>query len=361
MGHVALVTGVGGLVGSETARLLHKEGFHVVGVDNNMRAKFFGPEASTAGEIGKLKADLTNFEAHHIDIRDEFKMGMLFKRFSHDLDLIVHTAAQPSHDWAARNPRCDFLVNANGTLNLLELTRKYPGDRATFAHISTSKVYGDNPNRLPLQEVGMRLDLPEDHPYYEGIKTDFSIDNCLHSLFGVSKAAGDLLVQEYGRYFDTPTVCFRPGCVTGPAHAGVELHGFLAYLMKCTVTGRPYTVYGYDGKQVRCNIYAEDLAAACLEFHREPFAGAVYNIGGGRLSACSMIEAIALAEKISGEKLEFTYDPTNRIGDHRWWISDISEFQADYSDWFPLLTPEDLLRDIYENNAEEWLADGGAV
>jgi len=266
---------------------------------------------------------------------------------------VIHTAAQPSHDWAASEPLTDFSVNANGTLNLLEATRRHKPE-ATFIYTSTNKVYGDRPNFLPLVELEQRLELPEDHAYHGGIDTSMPIDNCLHSLFGASKAAADLLVQEYGRYFDMPTVCFRGGCLTGPNHAGTRLHGFLSYLMRCTMTGDPYVVYGYDGKQVRDNIHSADLVNAFAAFHSSPRSAAVYNIGGGRESNCSMLEAIALCEQITGRKLDWTLGETPRIGDHRWWISDLGEFKSDYPGWKLEYDVEAILREIYEQNADRW-------
>jgi CDP-paratose 2-epimerase len=265
----------------------------------------------------------------------------------------VHTAAQPSHDWAAKAPQIDFGVNANGTLNLLEATRHHAPD-ATFVFCSTNKVYGDRPNQLPLVELESRLELPEGHRWQGGIDTSMSIDRSMHSLFGVSKAAADLLVQEYGRYFDMPTVCFRGGCLTGPNHAGTELHGFLSYLMRCTMGSRPYTVYGYGGKQVRDNIHSSDLVRAFMQFHHAPRPGAVYNIGGGRSSNCSMLEAIAICEEIAGRSLDWRLDGVARMGDHRWWISDLGEFKADYPGWELEYDVEAILREIYESNVERW-------
>ena len=353
---VAIVTGAGGLVGSETVRLLCEEGFRVYGIENDMRAIFFGPEGSTAHVVERLAGEFKRqFRPLHGDIRDATRMSDIFK-LAKEASLVVHTAAQPSHDWAASNPRVDFEVNAVGTLNLLEATRtllSHP--KPTFVHISTSKVYGDQPNNLPLLSKGDRFDLPDYHVFYYGITVSMSIDRCLHSLFGVSKASGDLLVQEYGRYFELPTVCFRPGCVTGPDHAGVELHGFLAYLMKCCATGRPYTIFGYNGKQVRCNIYARDLAKAGLAYHRAltSIPGSVFNIGGGRASACSMLEAVRMCEEITGRALDLRMGRV-RIGDHRWWISDIEEFQASYPDWSPSVNAQELLQAIYDQNKRDW-------
>jgi len=244
----------------------------------------------------------------------------------------VHTASQPSHDWAARDPQTDFAVNANGTLNLLEAAREFSPE-APFIFTSTNKVYGETPNRLPLRELPKRWEIKPGHKYEHGISETMSIDYSKHSLFGASKAAADLLVQEYGRYFGMPTVSFRGGCLTGPAHAGTELHGFLSYLMICTVSGRPYRVFGYEGKQVRDNIHSFDLVEAFAEFIRAPRVGEVYNIGGSRHSNCSMLEAIDICEEISGRKLRWNYEETHRAGDHIWWISDVRKFQQHYPAW----------------------------
>jgi CDP-paratose 2-epimerase len=349
----AIVTGSGGLIGSESARYLVQAGFDVVGLENDMRAQFFGPEASTNRVTERLLENYPDeFRSLELDIRDAQGVMRVFGE-TRDLALVVHTAAQPSHDWAASDPQTDFTVNANGTLNLLEAARRQAPD-ASFIFCSTNKVYGDLPNFLPLVELESRLELPEDHPYYGGIDTSMSIDASMHSLFGVSKAAADLMVQEYGRYFDMPTVCFRGGCLTGPDHAGAQLHGFLAYLMKCTVTGEPYTVFGYGGKQVRDNIHSSDLVRAFGEFHRAPRSAAVYNIGGGRESNCSMLEAIALCEQISGRELDWELSDRARMGDHRWWISDLDQFRADYPDWRLAYDLETTLREIYERNVEYW-------
>lgn len=339
----AIVTGAAGLVGSEATTKLLQSGYTVHGIENDMRRYFFGDEASTHWKMVELGNE-PRFKPETWDIRDAVVMERIVAEV--EPEIIIHTAAQPSHDWAAREPFTDFGINALGTLNLLEATRKWVPD-ATFCHISTSKVYGDNPNSLPLEVHAGRYDLPEEHIYHNGIKEDMSVDNCLHSLFGVSKLSGDLLVQEYSRYFNIPAVCFRPGCISGPDHSGTELHGFLAYLMKCCVTGRPYTVYGYNGNQVRCNIYGADLADACLLFHESPKIGAVYNIGGGRKSACSMNEAIDMCEDISGCKLDYTYSDKARIGDHMWWISSIAKFQEDYPQWEPNFKVTETLERIY--------------
>lgn len=350
---VAIITGSGGLIGSEAVEHFVSEGFEVVGIENDMRARFFGPESSTSHVTKRLVADHPEFHWEKADIRDADTVERIFRESAGSIELVVHTAAQPSHDWAASEPQTDFGVNANGTLNLLEATRAHCPD-APFIFCSTNKVYGDTPNRLPLKELELRLELPESHPYYKGIDTSMSIDASTHSLFGVSKAAADLLVQEYGRYFDMPTVCFRGGCLTGPQHAGAKLHGFLAYLMKCTVTGVPYTVFGYAGKQVRDNIHSADLIAAFAAFHGAPRPAAVYNIGGGRDSNCSMLEAIEVCERISGRELSWEMAEEPRIGDHRWWISDLAPFQADYPDWKLRYGVEDILREMYEQNLERW-------
>ena len=351
----AIVTGSGGLVGSEAVRHLVEAGFDVVGVDNDSRATFFGADASTAPVThGLLERYPREFRWVDADIRDAGSVRRAFASAGR-VEIVVHAAAQPSHDWAARDPAADFHINATGTLNLLEATRlQAPG--ATFIHCSTSKVYGDTPNRLPLVELPTRLDLEEDHPYFEGIDTTMSIDRSLHSLFGVSKASGDLLAQEYGRYFGMATGCFRPGCLTGSAHAGTRDHGFLSYLMRCTVREEPYTIFGYGGLQVRDNLHSADLVAAFDAYHRAPRPGAVYNIGAGRATACSVLEAIALCEEISDRRLQWTLDPQARIGDHKWWISDIRPFQADFPEWAPAYGLRDILREIHDANVERWLA-----
>jgi CDP-paratose 2-epimerase len=351
----AVITGSGGLIGSESVRFFAQQGFDVIGIDNDMRAAFFGPEASTRSVTEALEDELDAFEGHDLDIRDADGVERLFARNAASIELIVHTAAQPSHDWAASDPQTDFTVNANGTLNLLEAARRHTPD-ATFIFTSTNKVYGDRPNFLPLEELETRLELPEDHRWYGGIDLEMPIDLCTHSLFGVSKAAADLMVQEYGRYFEMPTVCFRGGCLTGPQHAGAKLHGFLAYLMRCTVTGEPYTVFGYGGKQVRDNIHASDVVTAFAAFHAAPRPAAVYNLGGGRDSNVSMLEAIEACQRIAGRELDYTLSDQARIGDHRWWISDLDAFRADYPEWRLTFGIEDVLRDIHDRNVENWTA-----
>jgi CDP-paratose 2-epimerase len=344
---LAIVTGSAGLIGSETCKRFHAEGLEVVGIDNDMRARFFGREASTSKTRKQLESSLKNYQHEEIDIRDAGAVQKLFGELGKNVGIIVHTAAQPSHDWAAREPQTDFGVNALGTLNLLEATRQHCPE-AVFIFTSTNKVYGDTPNRLPLIELEDRFELEQSHPFYPGIDESMSIDQTKHSLFGVSKAAADLMVQEYGRYFGMKTVCFRGGCLTGPAHAGTELHGFLAYLMKCTVTGQPYRVFGYKGKQVRDNIHSYDLVNAFWEFFKAPRSGEVYNMGGSRHSNCSMLQGIAECERISGKKLSWTYVEDNRIGDHIWWISDVRKFQQHYPKWKYKYDLGAILREIYE-------------
>ncbi len=344
---IALVTGSAGLIGSETVKRFHQEGLEVVGIDNDMRAYFFGQEASTFGNLQKIEKSLAQYKHRQVDIRDTAAVADVFKEFGTSISVIVHTAAQPSHDWAAREPHTDFGVNAVGTLNLLEAARKFCPE-APFIFTSTNKVYGDTPNRLPLVELDQRWEVEESHEYYAyGIDEKMSIDQTKHSLFGASKVAADVLVQEYGQYFGMKTACFRGGCLTGPAHAGTELHGFLAYLMKCTVEGKPYNVFGYKGKQVRDNIHSHDLVEAFWQFTQAPRSGEVYNLGGSRHSNCSMLEAIALCQEISGKELEYTYKEDNRIGDHIWWVSDVRKFQQHYPEWQYRYDLKGILEEIH--------------
>jgi CDP-paratose 2-epimerase len=343
---IALVTGSAGLIGSETCQRFHAEGLDVVGLDNDMRARFFGAEASTAPTRTRLEQSLKNYRHEVIDIRDAAAVSAAFAMFGAAIKVVVHTAAQPSHDWAAREPHTDFTVNANGTLNVLEAARQHCPE-AVFIFTSTNKVYGDTPNRLPLRELETRWEIDPTHAYREGVDETMSIDQTKHSLFGASKVAADVLVQEYGRYFGMKTACFRGGCLTGPAHAGTELHGFLAYLMKCTTSGRPYRVFGYKGKQVRDNIHSHDLVEAFWQFFQAPRSGEVYNLGGSRHSHGSMLESIALCEQISGQKLNWTYVEDNRIGDHIWWVSDVRKFQAHYPQWSYRYGMREILQEIH--------------
>jgi CDP-paratose 2-epimerase len=352
----AIVTGSAGLIGSETVRTLCRRGVRVLGIDNDMRRVFFGDDASTAPTRDELLA-LPLYSHHSLDTRDDASVGQLFAEHGRDISLVVHTAAQPSHDWAARDPLLDFDVNATATLKMLEHTRRHcPG--AVFVFTSTNKVYGDTPNRLPLIEHETRWEIEPSHPFRDGIDETMSIDQSVHSVFGAAKVAADVLVQEYGRYFGMHTVAFRCGCLTGPAHSGAELHGFLAYLMKCVATGRPYTVFGYKGKQVRDNIHAADVVEAFMQFWARPTPGGqVYNLGGGRESNCSMLEAIAMCERIAGRRLTWAYKDANRIGDHIWYVSGLQKFRADYPDWRLKYSLEALLQDIYDRNAGRWTLD----
>jgi CDP-paratose 2-epimerase len=352
---VALVSGSCGLVGSEAVRFYHERGMDVVGVDNDMRAYFFGGEASTRWVRERLEKELKRYTHVEADIRDATAMEQLFSKYGKDIALVIHTAAQPSHDWAAKEPLTDFSVNANGTLVLLECVRKFAPD-APFIFTSTNKVYGDTPNRLPLVEQDTRWEIAATHPYHAGIDEQMSVDQTTHSLFGASKAAADLLVQEYGRYFGLKTACFRGGCLTGPNHSGTMLHGFLAYLAKCAVTGREYTVFGYKAKQVRDNIHSADLLVAFNAFFEAPRSGEVYNIGGGRPSHCSMLEAIAMCERVAGRKMNWKYHDQNRIGDHIWYVSDLARFQSHYPKWKITYDCDQIITEIIGDNRERWLA-----
>ena len=329
---VVVVTGSAGLIGSESVGFFSDKGYDVVGIDNDMRQTFFGSDASTAWKKDQLIQNCSNYTHHDVDIRDEAAVSQVFAKYSNDIVLIIHTAAQPSHDWAAKEPVTDFTVNANGTLTLLENFRRYCPE-AVFIFTSTNKVYGDIPNQLPLNEGSHRYEIDKSHRWYGGIDETMSIDNCLHSIFGASKVAADVLVQEYGKYFHLKTGVFRGGCLTGPAHSGTRLHGFLSYLMRCCITGQKYFIYGYQGKQVRDNIHSYDLVNAFYHYFQDPHYGEVYNIGGGRTSNCSMLEAIDMAQNISGRKLKFEYRKENRVGDHMWWISSLEKFKSDYPQW----------------------------
>ncbi|MBI1272778.1 MAG: NAD-dependent epimerase/dehydratase family protein [Alphaproteobacteria bacterium] len=343
---VALITGAAGLIGSEAARYFADKGFDVVGIDNDMRSYFFGDGASIAWNRSRLEQDLKSYKHESLDIRDLDALKAVFTRYSKDIAVIIHAAAQPSHDWAAREPFTDFSVNATGTLNMLEMTRQHSPD-AVFIFTSTNKVYGDRPNMIRLYEMPTRWECDGNSPYSgHGFDEGMSIDQTLHSLFGASKAAADLLVQEYGRYFGLKTACFRGGCLTGPSHSGAQLHGFLAYLAHCAVTGKPYTVFGYKGKQVRDNIHAHDLITAFWEFFSAPATGQVYNIGGGRFANCSMLEAITHCEKLTGRPMQWDYNPTSRKGDHIWWISDTRRFEQHYPGWKRQYTIEKTLEEI---------------
>lgn len=349
---IALITGSAGLIGSESVRYFSSKGMDVVGIDNNMRQQFFGKAASTRWNLDQLKNQVLGYRHYDVDIRDIKAMESIFSEYNNDIKLIIHAAAQPSHDWAAQDPLTDFTVNANGTLNLLELSFKYCRD-AVFIFTSTNKVYGDQPNTLPLVEHDTRWEIDVSHRFYEnGIDESMSIDKSTHSLFGASKVSADILVQEYGRYFGMHTACFRGGCLTGPMHSGTQLHGFLSYLMECVITGREYVVFGYNGKQVRDNIHSYDLIRMFCHFYRNPRCGEVYNVGGSRFSNCSMLEAIQICEEIADKKLNFRLSGESRIGDHIWYISDISKFRDHYPDWEYQYSLREIMADIYKSLAK---------
>jgi CDP-paratose 2-epimerase len=331
--NIALITGASGLIGGESVEFMSNKFDLVIGVDNDMRAYFFGKDSSTDWNKHRLKDKCSNFRSYHADIRSIEAIQPIFEEYGADISLIIHTAAQPSHDWAAREPLTDFSVNATGTINLLEMTRLFC-PKAVFIFTSTNKVYGDTPNYLPLIEFEKRWEIDENHTYFKnGIDEGMSIDHTKHSVFGASKVAADIMVQEYGNYFGMKTGVFRGGCLTGPNHSGAQLHGFLAYLMKCAITKDHYTIYGYKGKQVRDNIHSYDLVNMFWHFYQNPKPGEVYNAGGGRHANCSMLEAIDLCEEITGNKLNYAYSETNRIGDHIWYISNLNKFKSHYPNW----------------------------
>jgi CDP-paratose 2-epimerase len=341
-----LVTGSSGLIGSEIVRHFDALGWEIHGVDNNMRADFFGPQGDTRWNQNQLKETCRTFHHHELDVRDRAAVPALMSQIKPDA--IVHTAAQPSHDLAASRPLDDFDVNAGGTLNMLEAARQHAPE-APFVHLSTNKVYGDAPNNLPLKELETRWEYaaPED---YNGIRENFGIDQSKHSVFGASKVAADVMVQEYGRYFGMKTCCLRGGCLTGPNHSGVELHGFLSYLVKVNVTGGVYHVYGYKGKQVRDNIHSHDVAKFAEAFIEAPRSGEVYNIGGGRANSCSILEAFQMVEAISGKKMNYDYTDKNREGDHICYISDLSKMRSHYPSW-DITVP---LQEVFEQIVAVW-------
>ncbi len=341
-----LVTGSSGLIGSEVVRYFNQLDWEIIGLDNNMRADFFGAKGDTRWVQKQLEVECKNFKHLELDIRDRSSVLLMMKEIRPDY--ICHTAAQPSHDLAASRPFDDFDVNAVGTLNLLEAARRYSAE-SPFVHMSTNKVYGDGPNFLKLKELASRWDF-DDEAYYDGIKETFSIDQCKHSLFGASKVAGDIMVQEYGKYFDMPTCALRGGCLTGPNHSGVELHGFLSYLIKVNLEEKEYTVFGYQGKQVRDNIHSYDVARFIHAFFENPRSGEVYNIGGGRANSTSILEAFARIEGISGKKMRYKYSDQNRIGDHICYISNLDKMKAHYPSW--AITKS--LQDVFEEITESW-------
>ena len=343
-----VITGSNGLVGSESVKFFIKKGFKVIGIDNDMRSYFFGKESSTLSVLEELN-NLKNYEHFNVDVRDHNKINHLFKLNSKNISIVIHAAAQPSHDWAAKEPHTDFTINANGTLILLEATRKFAKE-ATFIFTSTNKVYGDTPNSLPLINLDTRLELPKAHIFYTGIDESMTIDQSKHSIFGASKVAADILVQEYGRYFNMNTVSFRGGCLTGPAHKGAELHGFLAYIIKAAIHQIPYTIFGYGGKQVRDNIHSYDLVNAFWHFHNNPKQGEVYNIGGSRVNSISILEVINKLDNDFGYSLDYTLSSTAREGDHKWYISDVNKFKTDYPGWDYKYLIDETINDIVKAN-----------
>lgn len=345
---IAVITGSGGLIGSESVEFFSDKFDLIVGIDDNHREIFFGKDASVNWNIKRLSGEIPNYKHYSVDIRDYESLKKIFKEYGKDISLIIHAAAQPSHDWAAKEPHTDFTINANGTLNLLELVR-LNCPQAVFIFTSTNKVYGDNPNFLPLVELEERWEVDSKHPFHKnGIDETMSVDNTMHSIFGASKLAADILVQEYGKYFGINTGIFRGGCLTGPKHSGTVLHGFLSYLMKCAITGEQYTVFGYKGKQVRDNIHSYDMVNMFWHFYNKPRQGEVYNVGGGRHSNCSILEAIKMCERITGKKMNYKYTETNRQGDHIWWISDVSKFKSHYPSWTYKYGLKDILEKIHE-------------
>jgi CDP-paratose 2-epimerase len=350
---VVMVTGSAGLVGSEAADFFCNLGYTVVGLDNDMRGYFFGREASNQWKVERLRRDHTNYIHYDVDIRDQSALERIFRQYAKDLVLVVHTAAQPSHDWAAKEPLTDFTINATATLLLLESCRQFAPE-AVFVFTSTNKVYGDLPNTLPLIELDTRWEIDRTHQYRIGIDETMSIDASKHSLFGASKVAADVLVQEYGRYFGMRTACFRAGCITGPNHSGAQLHGFLSYLMKCVIAETPYTIIGYKGKQVRDHIHSYDLVNAFYHFFQEPRVGEVYNMGGSRENSCSTLEAVNLCEELTGKRLISQYAEQARIGDHIWWISDISKFRLHYPGWNLRYSLREIAEQIVEVNNDRW-------
>jgi CDP-paratose 2-epimerase len=343
-----LITGSSGLIGSEAVEHFDRQGYIVHGVDNNMRRIFFGDSGDTTWNLERLRGVTRNFTHHELDVRDRIGMEALFR--SHRFDLIIHCAAQPSHDKARDIPIVDFEVNALGTVNLLETTRLHCPE-AVFVLLSTNKVYGDAPNEVPLKELESRWEYarPKD---YRGISENFRIDQTMHSLFGASKAAADLMAQEYGRYFGMKVCVFRGGCLTGPSHSGVELHGFLSYLVKVAVSGGCYSVFGYNGKQVRDNIHSYDVVRAIEEFAAKPRPGEVYNMGGGRENSISILEAIAKIERMSGKKLNWKYVEQNRKGDHICYISDLSKFKSHYPNWKITIGLDEILRQLIADHTQ---------
>ena len=345
---LVVITGSSGLVGSESVNFFCQKGFDVVGVDNDLRKHFFGKKASTKWQTKILLNKYKNFKNFNIDIRNYSSLKKIFGFYKKKISLIIHCAAQPSHDYGKNYPILDFNVNATGTLNLLELTKKFCPD-APFIFMSTNKVYGDNPNKVPLIKKKFRYEVSKKSKYFKGINEEFSIDNCTHSFFGVSKTYADLIVQEYGKNVGLKTVCFRAGCITGPKHSGAELHGFLSYLVKKIINDKEYKIIGYEGKQVRDNIHSQDLVKCFWEFYKKPKYGEVYNIGGGRYSNCSVIEAINYIKEKKNLKIVINYIKKNRVGDHIWYISNCSKFKRHYPNWQQKYNTKKILDELIVN------------
>jgi len=345
---IVIITGSSGLVGSEAVNFFSKKGFDVIGIDNNLRKFFFGKDSSTLWLKNKLLKSNKKFNNFSIDIRNFNSLHKIFKKYSKNIALIIHCAAQPSHDYGKSYPKIDFSVNATGTLNLLELTKKYCPE-SPFIFMSTNKVYGDNPNKLKIVEKKTRWEIKKTEKYFKGIDEHFSIDHCTHSFFGVSKTYADLIVQEYGKNVGLKTVCFRAGCITGPNHSGAKLHGFLSYLVKVSLNKKKYSLIGYKGKQVRDNIHSNDLVNCFWEFYKKPKKGEVYNIGGGRYSNCSIIEALNLVEEMTNTSIKRDFIKKPRVGDHIWYISNLNKFKNHYPNWKQKYNTKKILEEIIEN------------
>ncbi len=347
---VIIITGSCGLIGSESVKFFSKKKYLIVGIDNNFRRYFFGKDGNTNWQLSNLKK-IKNYIHYSYDIRNFKKLKTIFKKYNKRIASIIHCAAQPSHDWAAKEPLTDFSINATGTLNLLELTKQY-AKNSKFIFLSTNKVYGDKPNQIKLVEKKKRYEPINKHYKINGIGEDMSIDNSKHSIFGSSKVAADILVQEYGKYFNLNTVCFRGGCLTGPSHSGAELHGFLSYLVKCCLKGKLYKVYGYKGKQVRDNIHSSDLVNMIWEFIKRPSRGEVYNVGGGINNSCSILEAINLIEKITKKKMKYKIMKQNRIGDHIWYITNLRKFKKNYPKWKLKYSLKQIISEIIKEQSQ---------
>ena len=329
---IALITGSCGLVGSESVKFFASKGFDIIGIDNNLRLKFFGKDGDINWKRKNLIKLYKNYKHKNIDIRNYNALEKIFRKYKSSIKLVIHSAAQPSHDWAIKEPFTDFNINALGTLNLLDLTKKY-SFAAPFIFMSTNKVYGDSPNLLPLQELATRWEISKKHKYYKGIDESMTLDNSVHSFFGASKCYADLIVQEYGKNIGLKTVCFRAGCITGPNHSSAKLHGFLSYLVKSSLKKKNYSIFGYKGKQVRDNIHSYDLVKCFWDYYKKPRSGEVYNMGGGRKSNCSITEALNYVELFAGIKIKRNYHKANRVGDHIWYVSNTQKFRKHYPDW----------------------------